>query len=169
MRRLVPAVSPQGHLAEVPIAWLSAQDSASRLLDETGACWPAASFEHRAVHDVLALTLLFAARFEAPSDSCEDLGLLQALVADDVEWAVWCQGRLGLADSDLSRSDRERAERTFRWLTDTRLVAGSLSDTLGVCALSAPFRGAGVSVGVALAQRVLDLWAHRFRPWPGTG
>ncbi|WP_331764692.1 hypothetical protein [Streptomyces anthocyanicus] len=150
----------------MPLAWLCAQDSASRLLADSQAPWPQASFEYRAVHDVLALTLLFTCPLEALlAFSPEDFDAAHTLVTDDVEWAVWCQGRLD--DGDLSPADRELAASTFRWLAASRLLGGSLDEIRGICTATAACRGAGVSVGVTLARRALDSWAHRHPSDPG--
>lgn len=149
-------MTPHCDVAEVPVAWLCAQDGASQLLAQSGVSWPPASFEYRAAHDVLALTLLFARRSGAGLElSPGKIGLLRALVADDVEWAVWCQARLNLCPPGLPRADRHLAVRAFRWLAASRLLGGSLSDVVGACTATANCRGAGVSVGVALARQQL--------------
>ncbi|MFJ7098837.1 hypothetical protein ACIQWL_53585 [Streptomyces mirabilis] len=164
-------MNPHDDVREVPVAWLRAQDGASRLIAHSGARWPQASFEYRAVHDVLALTLLFAGR-DAPllNVSQAQPGVLRTLVADDVEWAVWCQGCLDPGVSDLPRADKELATRAFRYLAASRLLGGSLDEALDIRTVTATFRGAGVGVGVALAQRVLDPRARRCHTnhWPDT-
>ncbi|MFD9053183.1 hypothetical protein [Streptomyces zaomyceticus] len=160
-------MNPREHVAEEAVAWLRAQDGASRLLLFSGAWWPTESFEHHAVHDVLALTLLLGTGVSPVPDSMEELDRLRELMAYDVEWAVWCQRSLDSGASDLSCADRVRAKGAFRWLVDSRLVGGSLISGLEGAEIAAPYRGAGVSVGVALAQHVLDLWANRFRCEPG--
>ncbi|MFJ2478594.1 hypothetical protein ACIOWI_37810 [Streptomyces sp. NPDC087659] len=150
-------MNSQGDVAEVPLVWLSAQDGASRLLAHSQACWPQASFEYRAVHDVLALTLLCTCPVEAlPGFSSTELGALRALVEDDVEWAVWCQGRLDAGTWDLPPADRILAGRAFHRLSAGRLLAGSVDEALGICAATAAYRGAGVRLGVTLARRLLD-------------
>ncbi|MGW3149542.1 hypothetical protein ACWDG1_33740 [Streptomyces sp. NPDC001177] len=157
-------------MPEVPVAWLCAQDGARRLLAQSAACWPHASFECRAVHDVLALTLLFACRDELLLKVGQaEAGRLRALMADDVEWAVWCHGRLDPGVSDLACADRELATRAFRWLAASRLLGGSLDEALGARAVAATWRGAGVGVGVALAQRVLDPREFRCHSDQGPG
>ncbi|MFF8432304.1 hypothetical protein ACF07Y_45710 [Streptomyces sp. NPDC016566] len=108
------------------------------------------------MHDVLALTLLFTCPAETlPGVSSTDLGALRAVVADDVEWAVWCQGHLDVDAWDLRPTDRKPAGRAFHWLAASRLLGGSVDEAMGICAATATCRGAGVSVGVALARRVL--------------
>ncbi|MGW1561939.1 hypothetical protein ACWCQ1_36210 [Streptomyces sp. NPDC002144] len=147
----------------MPLAWLCAQDSASRLLTHSQEPWPQASFEYRAVHDVLALTLLFTCPLEALlAFSPADFEAAHALVTDDVEWAVWCQARLDTGD--LPPADREPAARTFRWLAASRLLGGSLDEARGICVSTATYRGAGVTAGVTLARRVLGPWAHQRHP-----
>lgn len=149
-------MTTQAWTAEVPLAWLCAQDGAGRLLARSEAPWPPGSFEYRAVHDVLALTLLFACPVEAlPGVGSTDLRALRAVVADDVEWAVWCQERLDVGAWDLPPTDRKPAGRAFHWLAASRLLGGSVDEATGICAAAAACRGAGVSVGVALARRVL--------------
>lgn len=164
-------MNPHDDVAEVPVAWLRAQDGASRLIMHSGACWPQASFEYRAVHDVLTLTLLFAGR-DTPLLNVNQAqpDALRPLVADDVEWAVWCQGCLDPGVPDLPRADKELATRAFRYLAASRLLGGSLDEALDIRAVTATCRGAGVSIGVALAQRVLDPCPRRCHtnPWPGT-
>ncbi|MEV0186105.1 hypothetical protein AB0I54_43755 [Streptomyces sp. NPDC050625] len=164
-------MNPQDDAVEVPAAWLRAQDGASWLITHSGACWPQASFEYRSVHDVLALTLLFAGR-DTPLLNVNQTqpGALRTLVADDVEWAVWCQGCLDPGVPDLLRADKELATRAFRYLAASRLLGGSLDEALDIRAVIAASRAAGVSVGVALAQRVLDPPPRRCHTnhWPGT-
>ncbi|MGW2562289.1 hypothetical protein ACWCXB_24130 [Streptomyces sp. NPDC001514] len=150
-------MSPRGErAADVPMAWLCAQEAASRLLAPSGAYRPQASFEYRAAHDVLALTLLFRGRDSVPSESPAGRRELRTLVADDVAWAVWCQARLGPGSPDLSCADRDLAGRAWGRLTASRLLGGSLDDALGACANTATCRGAGVSVGLAVARQLLD-------------
>ncbi|MEV2235403.1 hypothetical protein AB0H69_43550 [Streptomyces phaeochromogenes] len=150
----------------MPLAWLCAQDSARRLLAHSQAPWPQASFEYRAPHDVLALTLLFTCPLEVLlAFSPGGFDAAHALVTDDVEWAVWCQGRLDVGD--VSPADRELAARTFRWLAASRLLGGSLDEARGICTATGTCRGAGVSVGVTLARRALGSWAHKRSPGPG--
>lgn len=161
-------MTPQGHTVEVPLAWLCAQDSASRLLAHSQAPWPQTSFEYRAAHDVLALTLLFTCPPEAlPGFSPADLGTLPTLVTDDVEWALWCHATLGADARGLPPADRKLAGNAFHWLTSSCLLGGSLEETLGICTATATCRGAGVSVGVTLARRALGSWAHKRSPGPG--
>lgn len=156
-------MNPCDDESEVPVAWLRAQDRASRLIAHSGAFWSQASFEYRAVHGVLALTLLFSCR-DVPRYNINQaqLGKLRPLVADDVKWAVWCQGRLNPGVSDLPCADEERATRAFRYLAAGRLLGGSFDVALDMGAVTATSRGAGVSVGVALAQRILDPRARRY-------
>lgn len=149
------------------MAWLRARDGASRLLLLSDAWWPTESFEHHAVHDVLALTLLLSTRVSPLHDSMEELERLRELMACDVEWAVWCQQNLACGASELSCADQIRAKGAFRWLVDSRLIGGSLISGLQRSEIAAPYRGAGVSVGVALAQQVFDVLARRFRCEPG--
>jgi hypothetical protein len=155
-------VNGRGDVPEVPVAWMCAQDGASWLLAQGGSCWPPASFEYGAVHDVLALTLLFTYRNTPLSEASRArIGVLRPLVTDDVEWVVWCQGRFDHGVPNLPRADKELAARRFRSLAASRLLGGSLDDVLDTCAVTATCRGAGVSVGVALARRVLDAQTHR--------
>lgn len=153
-----------GDIAEVPLAWLCAEDSASRLLVCSQAPWSQASFEYRAAHDVLALTLVFT----CPPGPPADLGTPHALLADDTEWALWCHARLDTGLCSLQPADKRLAVRAFRGLTSSRLVGGSLDQTLEACAVTVVGRGAGVSVGVASARRVLDPWAEQNHPGRGT-
>jgi hypothetical protein len=161
-------VNPQDLTDEVPLAWLCAQDSASQLLAHSQAPWPQASFEYRAAHEVLALTLLFSCPSEAlPGFSPAGLGTLRALVTDDVEWALWCHATLDVGACGMSSADRKVADSAFRWLTSSRLLGGSLDEALGVCTATATCRGSGVSVGVMLARRALGSWARKHPSNPG--
>lgn len=154
-------MKPQDHTDEAPLAWLCAQDSASRLLAHSQMSWTQASFEYRAAHDVLALTLLLTCPPEAlPGFSPADMPPLRALVIDDVEWALWCRTTLDVGACGMPPADREAADSAYRWLTSSRLLCGSLDEALGVCVATANRRGAGVSVGVTLARRALNSWAH---------
>ncbi|MFG2526015.1 hypothetical protein [Streptomyces sp. NPDC048527] len=100
------------------------------------------------MHDVLALTLLF-------SGSGSRLEPLRALLADDVEWTVWCQGRLDHG-AGLQSQDAEQAARTLNWLAGSRLVGGSFFDEGCRCTVDETRSGAGVGAGVALARWLLD-------------
>jgi hypothetical protein len=155
-------VGAHDELGEVPVAWLCAQDGAERLLAGSTACRAVGAFEYRAVHDVLSLTLLFSGRLPtARAFSPGELRLLRALVADDVEWALWCQGRLALGVPELPRADRDLAVRALGRLAAGRPPGGLPPDTPAVCAFAATLPGAGVWVGMALARQVLDPRARR--------
>ncbi|WP_126903436.1 hypothetical protein [Streptomyces sp. WAC 01325] len=150
-------MNPHDGVTRVPMAWLRAQDGARQLIAHSDARWPKASFEYRVVHDVLALTLLFAGReVPVPNGDQAQPGLLRPLLDNDVEWAVWCQGRLDADASDLPRVNKDFAAQAFRCLAASRLLGGSLDAALDARTITAVFRGAGVSVGVMLARRVLD-------------
>lgn len=142
------------------MAWLRAQDNATRLFARRGGggLWHTGSFEHRSVHDVLALTLLFS-RYGSELGPGR-IALLRALLADDVEWVVWCQGHL-THDTAVGPQDVEQAARSLGWLTGSRLLAGSLYDAFNRCTVDASRTGAGVSVGVSLARRLLDVRGGR--------
>ncbi|MEU9337094.1 hypothetical protein AB0D49_28665 [Streptomyces sp. NPDC048290] len=161
-------MTPRSDAAEVPLAWLCAQDSASRLLAHGQPLWSQASFEYRAAHDVLALTLLFTCPPGAsPGFTPADLGAMHARVADDVEWALWCHAHLDAGTWSLAPADWTLARVAFRWLESSRLLGGSPDATLGICAATATRHGAGVSVGVTLARRMLDPWAYQYQPGQG--
>ncbi|MFH8533784.1 hypothetical protein ACH4GE_35855 [Streptomyces tendae] len=141
----------------MPLAWLCAQDGAGRLLARSQAPWRLPSFEYRATHHVLALTLLLTCPSEAlPGLGGADAGTLRTLVSDDVEWALWCHTTLTTGTGGLSSADRVAADGAFHWLTSSRLLGGSLDDALGAWTATATRLGAGVGVGVMLARRALS-------------
>ena len=116
--------------------------------------WRESCFEHRAAHEVLALTLMLSGvAATAHRLAASDRRDLQRLLADDVGWAVWCQGRLDHPPDGLTGADIEMARSAWRWLARSKLLGGSL---LGVCAPgveSCP--GMGVPLGVAKAQHAI--------------
>jgi hypothetical protein len=147
-------------LPEPPLAWLSAQDISLALIMATEPAWPRASFEHRAVHDVLALTLMLGGTAGiARGPAASDLRVLRRLLANDVEWAVWCQDSLDHPPTLLTVADTEMARSAWRWLARSRLLEGSIQCMRLPGVASCP--GMGVPSGVAAARRVLDLAVHR--------
>ncbi|GJF35087.1 hypothetical protein KNE206_77870 [Kitasatospora sp. NE20-6] len=165
MRRLLP-VTAAGGVEDVPLAWLCAQEAARRLIAAGTASWPRASFEYRATHDVLALTLILegvTASFFGPTS--HEIADLLVRLEDDVAWALWCQAELGSTGAAvLSRSDRAFAVATLRWLVSSRLLAGSFQDSDDPCGASAKCHGVGLSTGVAQAYRLLDEQRVRRQP-----
>ncbi|MER6168060.1 hypothetical protein [Streptomyces violaceorubidus] len=140
----------------MPLAWLCAQDGAGRLLARSRNPWRLPSFEYRATHHVLALTLLFTCPPDAmPALGGEDAGMMRTLVSDDVEWALWCYTTLATGAGGLSSPDRIAADGAFRWLTSSRLLGGALDEELETWTDTATRLGAGVGVGVLLARRAL--------------
>jgi|HubBroStandDraft_6_1064221.scaffolds.fasta_scaffold11124_4 hypothetical protein len=147
-------------LPEPPLAWFSARDISLALIMATEPAWPRASFEHRAAHDVLALTLMLGGTAGiARGPAASDLRRLQRLLADDVEWAAWCQGSLDRPPVGPTVADTEMACSAWRWLARSRLLEGSIQCIRlpGVAFCS----GMGVPSGAAAARRVLDLAVHR--------
>ncbi|MFC8277547.1 hypothetical protein ACFUJR_34430 [Streptomyces sp. NPDC057271] len=134
------------------MAWLCAQESARILIEEGGVSWPQASFEYRATHDVLALSVLLA-RLDAEDELQLERRALRGLLDNDVEWATWCESRLMCGASALSLPDLAVAGAAWRWLAGSRLLGGSLQAQ--VCQETAMCRGVGVSVGVTQARRLL--------------
>jgi hypothetical protein len=138
---------------DVPVAWLWAQDTASALITASGRDWPRASFELRATHDVLALTIILAGLTGSAAHPTDcDLGVLGDLLADDVAWAVWCQGRLDNPEPVLIAADADMARSAWLWLTRSKLLGGEFQDS---------FNGVGVSLGVTEARGVLEGRATR--------
>lgn len=135
----------------IPLLWLCAQDTARVLIEEGGPSWPQASFEYRATHDVLALSVLLA----CPGSEEElERRALRRLVDNDVEWAMWCESRLTCGAPALSSPDLAVASAAWQWLAGSRLLGGSFQ--VQVCQETAMCRGVGVSVGVTQARRLLD-------------
>jgi hypothetical protein len=140
----------------VPVAWLCAQDSASALIAAGGHGWPRSSFESRAAHDVLALTVLltgFGRTGGLPAPF--ELGVLQRLLMDDVEWAVWCQSVLDGGAPGLTEADVTAAGAAWQWLSHGRLLGGTLVDLCSPCDPVSSLHGVGVSVGVAEARKAV--------------
>lgn len=136
---------------------------ASRLLAQSGRGWSQASFEYRAVHDVLALTLLFTCQGAPQLESSHAwLDTVTVLTTHDVEWAVWCQERLD-GDPRLADVDKELATDAFRSLAASRLVGGLLDETLDALMVIPTYPGVGLSIGVSIAQRMFDERGRRFR------
>jgi hypothetical protein len=150
LRQLVPLIAGSEPL-EPPLSWLCAQENALALITVGESRWPRASFEHRAAHEVLALTLMLsAAAAMGHGLSASDRANLQRLLADDVGWAVWCQGSLDHPPSGLTAADIEMARSSWSWLTHTRLLGGSLPE---ICSRGLAVRpGMCVSLGVAMAR-----------------
>ncbi len=142
----------------VPVAWLCAQDSASAIIAAGGQGWSRSSFESRATHDVLALTALltgFGRTGGLPTPF--ELGVLQRLLMDDVEWAVWCQSSLnaGAPAPGLTEVDVTAAGAAWQWLTHGRLLSGTLLDPCSPCDTVSSLHGVGVCVGVAEARKAV--------------
>ncbi|GGM18570.1 hypothetical protein GCM10010129_73480 [Streptomyces fumigatiscleroticus] len=125
------------------------------------------SFDHRSLHDVLPLTLMFTAGRGFPPDLSE-ADALRTLVASDVEWFVWCERNIDLGISYLPLADWVLAARTFRWLMDARLLDGSLDETLGAYEATSSCCGVGASVGVARTRRLLHQLSYRHLSNSGT-
>ncbi|WP_331747820.1 hypothetical protein OIA45_48190 (plasmid) [Streptomyces chartreusis] len=121
------------------------------LIEEDGPLWPQASFEYRATHDVLALSVLLA----CPNPVGQgDRRALRALVDNDVEWALWCESQLTCGALALSSPDLALAGAAWRWLANSRLLGGSFH--VQACQETATRSGVGVSVGVTQARRLLN-------------
>jgi len=143
--------------APVPMAWFCAQDMASSLIRTGGLPWPQASFEFRATHDVLALTSLFTRVATAESAARRDLLRAQRTLVDhDIGWALWCEDRFSDPCGDITMADMRSARGAWRWLTRSRLLGGTPHDGHHTCEVIAGCQGAGLSVGVAQARRLLD-------------
>jgi hypothetical protein len=142
----------------VPITWPCAQRTAARLIEQASTSPPVtASFEYRATHDVLAVTILLASAATAAKDPCDDqLRAMKALLEHDVEWALWCSDVLSQAPVHLSVTDLGPAISAWTWLTRTCLLSESLSHGPGACTVAATHPGAGLSIGVALARQSLS-------------
>jgi len=155
LRQLVPLISGSDP-PDRPLPWPCAQENALALLTVGESRWPRASFEHRAAHEVLALTLMLsgtAAMGHALAVS--DRANLQRLLADDVGWAVWCQGSLDHPPSGLTAADIEMARSAWSWLTHSRLLGGYLPDICSQGVAVCP--GMGVALGVAMARQAVGL------------
>jgi hypothetical protein len=75
---------------------------------------------------VLALTGVLADAAKVNGDfPAGDRRILQHQLADDVEWAVWRRGQLDNLANELTIADADMARNAWRWLTNSRLLAGS--------------------------------------------
>lgn len=133
----------------MPAAWQCAQRTAANLIERA---WksppPLASFEYRATHDVLSLTILLLA---SAREQREDLLCAAAAVVDyDLEWALWCSTALAQAPAHLSPADFDAANSAWEWLTHSRLFGDDPFYRPGGYADAATRSGAGLTIGVAL-------------------
>jgi hypothetical protein len=142
---------------DVPLAWLCAEEAACALIAARRPGWFRASFEFRATQHVLALTGVLADTAEVTGNfPARDARIIRRLLADDVEWAVWCRGQLDKPAPGVTLADIDMARSAWRWLTNSRLLAGSFQEPCSLCPPVASFRGVGVALGVALSRGVLD-------------
>jgi hypothetical protein len=142
---------------DLPLTWLCAEDAACALIVARRPDWRRGSFEFRATQHVLALTGVLGYVVKVNGKfAAHETRILRRLLADDVEWAVWCQGQLDEPAPGLMAADIERARRVWRWLTRSRLLAGSFQEPCAPCPAVASFRGVGVTLGVALSRGVLE-------------
>jgi hypothetical protein len=142
---------------DVPLAWLCSEEAACALIAVRRPDWFRASFEFRATQHVLALTRVLANTAEVNGNfPARGARILRRLLADDVEWAVWCRGQLDKPAPGLTLADIDMARNAWRWLTHSRLLAGSFQGPCSLCPAVASFRGVGVALGVALSRGVLE-------------
>jgi hypothetical protein len=147
---------------DVPLSWLCAEEAACALIVARRPGWFRASFEFRATQHVLALTGMLADTAEVNGNfPARDKPILRRLLADDVEWAVWCRGQLDKPAPGLTLADIYMARNAWRWLSTSRLLAGSFQESCSLFPAAALFRGVGVALGVALSRGVLEDGAHQ--------
>jgi hypothetical protein len=147
---------------DVPLAWLCAEEAACELIAARRPGWLRASFEFRATQHVLALTGVLADTAEVNRNyPARDTRILRLLLADDVEWAVWCRGQLDKPAPGLTLADVAMARNAWRRLTNSRLLAGSFQEPCSLFPAASFFRGVGVALGVALSRGVLEDGAYQ--------
>ena len=147
---------------DVPLAWLCAEEAACALIAARRPGWFRASFEFRATQHVLALTGVLADTAEVNGNfPARDTRILRRLLSDDVEWAVWCRGQLDRPAPGLTLADIDMAGNAWRWLSNSRLLAGSFQEQCSLFPAVAFSRGVGVALGVALSRGVLEDGAHQ--------
>jgi hypothetical protein len=141
----------------VPYIWPSARRTAALLIERAWASPPAAaSFEYRATHDVLALTVLLTEFGNTGAEHRHDrLCMVMGRLEYDLEWALWCSDQLARAPARLAATDLDEAVAAWKWLTHSRLLHGSLARRPATYTGTTTRAGAGVSVGVAHAHRSL--------------
>lgn len=126
----------EGGLA-VPMAWLYAEYIADELL-RTGDLMPPTSFEYRAGRDALALTI-FLSDSEGELSGIRVISQLEtwlSLTAYGQPWQDWVRERMALRTADAvaaggPRPDLELADRAWRWLQETELLAPDLDAVPG--------------------------------------
>jgi hypothetical protein len=151
-------VTDSNDSTDLPLTWLCVAEAACALIAERRPDWREASFEFRATQHVLALTGVLADITKVDGNfAVRDTRILR-LLADDVEWAVWCQGQLDKPAPGLAVADTDRARNAWHWLTHSRLLVGSFQEPCSPCPAMASFRGVGVTLGVALSRVVIDDW-----------
>ncbi|MFK0223869.1 hypothetical protein ACIQWN_37530 [Streptomyces vinaceus] len=136
---------------DMSLSWLCAQETARIFIEEDGTFAPEASFEYRATHDVLALSVLLSCSSSAEQG---ERRAVRGLVDNDVEWALWCENRLMRGALTLSPTDLALAIAAWQWLAGSRLIGGTFH--LQECRPTAMLSGVGVTVGVTEARRLLD-------------
>jgi hypothetical protein len=142
---------------DVPLTWLCAEEAACALIAARRPGWGSASFEFRATQHVLALTGVLADAAKVSGDfPAHDTRVLRRLLADDVEWAVWCRSHLDKPAHGLTIADANMARNAWCWLTNSRLLAGSFQEPCSLCPEVTSFRGVGVTLGVALSRALLE-------------
>jgi hypothetical protein len=133
-----------------------AEASACALITARRPDWRQASFEFCSTQHVLALTMMLA-------DADRVTGIIRTadmriahLLADDVEWAIWCQWQLDHPARGLTVADTSGGRAAWRWLTCSRLLAGSLHELCPACAATPSSAGVGIALGVALGRGVIE-------------
>jgi hypothetical protein len=125
----------------VPMAWLYAEYIADELL-RTGDLMPPTSFEFRAGRDALALTV-FLSDTEGELSGIRVVSQLEtwlSLTAYDQPWQHWVRSRMAELTAAARRAgtpsaDLELAERAWRWLEETELLATDLDAVPGGAAV----------------------------------
>ncbi|MEU6121584.1 hypothetical protein [Streptomyces sp. NPDC047123] len=125
-----------GELA-VPMAWLYAEYIADELL-RTGDLMPPTSFEYRAGRDALALTI-FLSNSEGELSGIRVISQLETwltLTAYSQPWQDWVRERMELLTKEAAAvaapaPDLALADRAWRWLQETELLAPDLDAVPG--------------------------------------
>ena len=126
----------------VPMAWLYAEYIADELL-RTGDLMPPTSFEFRAGRDALALTV-FLSDTEGELSGIRVVTQLEtwlSLTAYDQPWQHWVRSRMAELTAEARTSgapspDLALAERAWRWLEETELLATDLDAVPGGAAVT---------------------------------
>ena len=149
---------------EIPIAWLSAEQTAADLLDYQDHRAFAGTFDFRAAQSVLALTLFLTRKAAGWPLTKNDLLIVTNLMAlSSEQWLLWCRTCLASFSESTSVAEIDLAYGAYSWLSRSTWfvelpVAGS---EIGIPRRPEP--GVPCATGMVLAYRILCDRLHHAR------